>query len=378
MKILRVNADQSELVEFPANDPQPGSAAFTDDGFLYQATTTPTQFTRRLRPPRAADASTGPVVTAVEQLLTASPALTVGDLVTQAHTALDAQHGPALVGQALGVVTDHHYQRAIRFADAPAQLVPKGRGPYQPWPQAFANDVIRENVFERAALHVDGKGLDDTPFVSVARSEGQLLQNAEVSLCKVIYGSDATGQHRQAQRIFNLVIPRAALITPEMLVQGHYVSQAVADMTTKETEALFYGFGVDRYVVSSRPNPYVRGDQDVLQTTAALLAEQVQLEQEETVRQATMAQAPPVSRLDGALASKRWTDFAALIRPFLQANKAAVAARCGFNLDGDDGQSLFGQTRRNRMVVLGGLDEALSADAQLGTQWTTLIRDYRT
>lgn len=377
MKILRVHADQSELVEFGHGEPRPGGPGFADDGYVYEPTGNPDQFTRRIRPVRVADGTTEPVVAAVEQVRTANPAATVAELSAQAHASLDGQHGPGLVDQALGVVIDRRYQRAIRFADSPDQLVPKGAGPFQPWPQAFANQGTRTAILKRAALHVDGKQLDDTPFVSVACSEGQFLLNAEVSVCAVIFGSTATGQLRQAQRIFQLVIPLEALITPAKLLELGLVSPAVAQMTSKESEALFYGFGVATYVVGSRPNPYSRADQAPLQQTAEMLQEQQTLEQEEIARQAALAHAPTVGTFSAAAAAGQWTVFGPQLQTFLETNKVAITTRCRFPLEGSNWEALFGRGT-TRKLVLNKLDEALSNDATLAPQWRTLTQQFRT
>jgi hypothetical protein len=125
-------------------------------------------------------------------------------------------------------VLSKRYERAIRFADDPQQLKPKWTKHMKTWSVAFADEDLFGRILDRAAQHIDGKELATTPFVSLARREGQVLRHAEVSLCGPIYGSGTGPTARKAANIYTLRIPKAALITPERLVEPNKTNLAVA------------------------------------------------------------------------------------------------------------------------------------------------------
>jgi len=381
MKIIVVNDDMSEDVAFSAEEQLPDQGGLLDDdGFLYQPSAVVRTYRRRLLEMAQPDHATSQAIEAISELASTMPTAPVAMLTTTVYEQMAATRPKEILGKALAIVLNQRYQRAIRFADDPNQLVPKTTEPLLNWMDAFSKKETYEAILKRAALHIDGKQLADTPFVSVARSEGQFLKHAEVSACAIIFGSHSTGEFKQAKNIYQLRIPKEALLTPEQLVQLKYVSPAVASMTSKETEALFYGHGIAQYIVSFRPNPYTRNDQQKLQFTQAFLLEQQQLEKEEEERQEKAKTTVKAPELSLPLIKQHWERFQKEVLPFLDEYKVYIRDTYDIDLVSAKGRDALWNPAFNQMAVrmsLRPINERLLADETLKEQWTALTKDFR-
>jgi Domain of unknown function (DUF4157) len=152
-----------------------------------------------------------------------------------------------------------HFTHAIRFS-SPQDMKPKGVPP-TPW---HGLDKFPKDVLSRAGGHMSGnnkedKSQGDSPFVSLALSEGALLQHGDAWVSGIMYGNS----EGHAPFISSLRVPNRSFIGPEM-VKDH-LQGLDKRRSENETEVLYYGEGLSHYVTETRKNPYNQDDRQVLQ-----------------------------------------------------------------------------------------------------------------
>ncbi|MBY8850270.1 hypothetical protein [Saccharothrix longispora] len=252
-----VNVVSSEEVLFDAGEARPGTPAFGYDGYAYALIadnpdgTSRFSRTRSARP--ATDHSASPARAALLTWLAAHREATFAELTAHAATLA------AVPADLLEQLAHDLFVPAVRFAD-PAHLAPKS-GTTTTWSaHRRAGSWPRETLLT-AGKHM-GENSDASDMLSLATSEAALLRNCDDTVSALIFGG--VGGH--ARTISSFLVPRDSVVTPDD-VEVLFPMGVAARRSRNETEVLFYGAGLDRYVVSARPNPYRREHQPALQDT---------------------------------------------------------------------------------------------------------------
>jgi hypothetical protein len=162
-----------------------------------------------------------------------------------------------------GELARSEYEPVMRFArsDHPEDLysplgkfwTEKGRPDYRadgPWKKGRTPQLLT-----RAGQHMAGT-TEKSPFVSTAQDETALLSHGDAWVSSIAFG--AGDPAKRASHIGDFRVPRSSLYTPQqvrasMVEHGLGMDHARSQM---ETEALYHGDDLHKYLTHWRPNPY--------------------------------------------------------------------------------------------------------------------------
>ena len=246
-----------ELVEFSDADQEPSHDRRGDDPYKYEASKVPRQYSRARRQPPDGSLRGGDLYKALVDAFDDNKLMTSGELRELAQAKREELPNET-VHATVELFLYDYFQHAIRFcADTGIEPKSRLRTTFQ---QARAQGSWSKEVLREAAQHMS-QDSDLTNMLSLALSEGALLRNGGREVCTLMYD---TRSAKWAPRIYEFVVPKDSLITPETAGLGAldvYRSKS-------ETEVLFYGSGLGRYVTRWRENPYTLGDQTRIQRPA--------------------------------------------------------------------------------------------------------------
>jgi hypothetical protein len=186
---------------------------------------------------------------------------------------------------------EDHYERALRFGKA-EDTTPK-TVPDKNWMEMQANGKWSSEVVKAGMKHMSGDKAH-SPFVSTATSEGALLKAGDSWVDNITFG---VNPEMKAPSISHFRVPRRALVTPETIESTFDVTGGTTRMdlhrSKNETEALFYGTGLERYLTHTRPNPYTPEEVRGWKFSKEDMAKQEQLEKETHEKISSMEAEPP-------------------------------------------------------------------------------------
>jgi hypothetical protein len=167
-----------------------------------------------------------------------------------------------MVQATVDLFLDTFFRHAVRFC-ADTGLEPKSgiRATYR---EALATGSWSQAVLREAAQHMS-ENSDLTNMLSLALSEGALLLNAGAEVCTLIYDTES---QKWAPFIHEFMVPMDSLITVDKIEKTQYRLGIAGYRSRSETEVLFYGSGLGRYMTRQRRNPYTREDQIRIQRPA--------------------------------------------------------------------------------------------------------------
>jgi hypothetical protein len=230
-------------------------------------------------------------------------------------------------------------------------------------------DITASAVLRRALAHMDG-ATADSPFVSVAEDEQSLLRfGYSGGLRDIMFGVEKP--ETQAPDIGLFRVPAASLITPELIRQHLESGRSAIGLARArmETECLYYGDDISRYLVAWRRNPYNRETFEAMMARQeAAQKERQQAEEERVVRQiASLASAPKSLFLQEV--KKNWLAFSGIVAGFRV--RASAVSWSGFD-------TLNASTPPMQMrPVFRALEESLQAHGALWREWLSLTDAYR-
>lgn len=363
MKVLEVtprtddhpDVVDSELVEFSSGDLLPDERG-RRAGESYVYTHESGQRYRRRRMRRDDPAlRTSAVYRTLHAALDAEPLITPSKLRNKVDVDADGdeaeyQHARDATEQFF----DDFFEHVVRFCNAPG-LEPKS-ATKATWAEHKKEGRWPDETLRQAAMHMS-QNSDATDMLSVAVSEGALLRNAGREVCVLMYDT-SSGKH--APLIFEFLVPKASLIKPGDTALGGLSSAR----SRGETEALFYGTGLQQYIVDMRDNPYTTQDRERIQNTDELR----ELE----------AQVTPTVTITGLIAAREMTASWPAVTAELK--RLAELADSSKQLELAKALTDAAALQRPIAVPLLKLDEAMNKlDPTSGLQlaWNTLVLPFR-
>ena len=175
--------------------------------------------------------------------------------------------GPRAAERIAGQLERSEYKKVSRFArkDHPEDLysplgkfwTEKGKPEFResgPWRKGKT-----ETLLKRAGRHMAGT-TDKSPFASTAENVESLLTHGDSWVSSIAFG--AGDPQKRASHIGSFKVPRRSLYTPEDVREGMIEQNLGLDLhrSTLETEALYHGDDLGRYLESWRKNPYTPKD----------------------------------------------------------------------------------------------------------------------
>lgn len=268
---------RKQVVVFASDTDLPdGDGFYRDDGYRYRPTGEARVYTREQVPPAGYSAEPDPPPYDVAaEILRDAPTLPHGEFLTRAdeltrdprsYADLETpyQIDESERKRSIAAVADGHYVHAIRFVDVDnaQDLRPKTPVPTD-W-KTYYEPEMRTKALDRAMwdiafehMHERGKAAR-SPFVSVAANEAALLRSTDWSANSIVFGSAET---ERAPHIVHLRIPGCMLLSSDNSRMEEYLKVQKGDISPvllfkRETEQLFLGDDLARYVEYSRDNPY--------------------------------------------------------------------------------------------------------------------------
>jgi hypothetical protein len=275
VRVLKVEVDPgaspgeitSELVEFSERDSVPDPHGRREnDPYTYEHVEG-SHYRRRRRAKVNNDELRGSTVyKALDEAFKANPLSTPAELKLRAE-AVKGSLELAAVRDATEQFFNDFFEYAIRFS-ADWGLTPKSKTT-ETFHEHRVGGEWPEPTLKAAAAHM-AQNSDLSNMLSLALSEGALLRNAGREVCQIMYDPATTG--KRAPFIYEFLVPKASLITPQ--TPRLPLAGLDAFRSKSETEALFYGGNLAKYIVGQRVNPYTEEDQARIQESEKLRAEE--------------------------------------------------------------------------------------------------------
>lgn len=283
-KIRPDGDERKQVVAFAAdNDVPSGDGFYRDDGYRYQSTDKARVYTREKVPPAGYSAEPDPPPYDVAAgILRDTPTLPYSEFLTRANKlTIEPQsyadlESPYTIDepegrQSIAAVARVHYVHAIRFVNIDNALDMRPRTPVPADWKIYYDPELRTKALDRAMwdvafehMHERGKAAG-SPFVSVAANEAALLRSTDWSANSIVFGSAET---KRAPHIVHLRIPECMLLSSDNSRMEEYLKVQKGDISPvllfkRETEQLFLGDDLTRYVEYSRDNPYRPEDREL-------------------------------------------------------------------------------------------------------------------
>jgi hypothetical protein len=228
--------------------------------------------------------------------------------------------------------------------------------------------IIDRPVLARALAHMDG-ATADSPFVSVATSEADLLQfGFSGGLKDIMFGVDDPNVH--APNIGEFLVPAESLVTPELIAQHVRGAKTTAGYmrAAKETECLYFGDDIRLYLRSWKANPH---NKDAFEKMISAFVERDREQQlrEEARTEKVLAQITSSPRnLNSKIVMNNWVEFGGIVNLF-RARKIGVW------------QALDALTAESGLILIGRalrpLDSSLMNDPALREEWLQATVKFR-
>jgi hypothetical protein len=297
-KVLSINENGSETVEFSSHDGNPDENGFyMNDGYKYTRIEglvghnyTRVKFYRE-RVNREEEASEqrarrikekypgvkiknerrfwdDKVYELISQIMQDNPTLPVEEFKRRANVvqAEDIEDiiTPSQRKEAIDYCIQQFYQPAVRFADLnrPSEMRAKAPVPDK-WRDTYYNPETRERavlrqMYNEGYEHMQDRGKSKSPFLSVAREESGLISSTDFAVGSIVFGTP--DREYRAPHVTNMLIPSVMLLNPEGSMERHIeetrgISEPLL-LQKRETESLFVGEDLSPYVIHRRKNQY--------------------------------------------------------------------------------------------------------------------------
>jgi hypothetical protein len=248
--------------------------------------------------------------------------------------------------------------------------------PHDHW---IRTPVCTKSVLRRAAEHMDGK-ISGSPFVSVATDVDALVEwGVSGGLMDIIYGVDHP--EWQATHIVSFMVPDYSVVTVDRIVEGFPEAKMLVGVarSRQETEMLYYGNDIKRYMFQHKKNPYTKADfEEIVARRVAKAKEQEKLDDEEFER-VEQARKTSLPNIQSAAVKDRFADFSKNRDWFLENHGDALMSANEKLARGFSGLRASSSPLQIGMV-LRGLDAAISTEPALfgvAEAWLALTRPYR-